>query len=293
MKLQPRALLWSVVILPIVFLCLPFAVFRHSKNVVKAINSEMSAQAGKTALTSAVVVELFTSEGCSTCPPADKLLTELDENQPVNGAQVIALSEHVDYWNRLGWKDPFSSAQFTERQTDYSRTLHVEDIYTPQMIVDGQNQFVGNQRATALEAIARAAQSPKARIEAAIKSSTPNSITLSIQAGDVPEISRGDRADVILAITESGLMSNVARGENAGRRLTHSAVTRRMVKLGTIEGKAFNAEPAVHLESIWKRARLRAVVFVQERGSRRILGAKALTLIEAPASSDRDHSSSQ
>lgn len=271
MKLQPRVMLWSVVILPIVFLSL-FAVFRHTKDVVKATNS------GKTPASSSVLVELFTSEGCSTCPPADKLLTELDEAQPVNGAQVIALSEHVDYWNRLGWKDPFSSAQFTERQTDYSRTLHVEDIYTPQMIVDGQNQFVGNQRATALEAIARAAQSPKASIEARVKSSTSNSITLSVQVANVPEILRGDRADVLLAITESGLMSNVARGENAGRRLTHSAVTRRMVKVGTIEGKDFNAEQVVPLDSVWKRARLRAVVFVQERGSRRILGAAAIKL---------------
>ena len=280
MKVQPGALLWSVVILPIVFLSLPFAVFRHTKSIVKATSSEALVQPGKTAATSSVLVELFTSEGCSTCPPADKLLTELEENQPVNGAQVIALSEHVDYWNRLGWKDPFSSAQFTKRQTDYSRTLGVEDIYTPQMIVDGRNQFVGNQRATALEAIAKAAQSPKATIEAAVKTSTPTSITLSIQVGDVPDVSHGDRADVLLAITESGLMSKVARGENAGRQLTHSAVTRQLVKLGAIEGRTFNADPVAHLESVWKRARLRAVVFVQERGSRRILGAKAITLAE-------------
>lgn len=280
MKLQPRALLWSVVILPIVLLSLAFAVFRHTKNV-KATNAEPSSQSGKTAASSAVLVELFTSEGCSSCPPADKLLAELDENQPVNGAKVIALSEHVDYWNRLGWKDPFSSAQFTERQTDYSRTLHVEDIYTPQMIVDGRTEFVGNQRATALEAIATAAQSTKGRIEAAIKSSTATSLTLSIHAGDVPEVPRDDRADVILAITESGLMSNVARGENAGRRLTHSAVTRRMIKIGAIEGKDFDAEQVVRLDSVWQRARLRAVVFVQERGSRRILGAVAIPLMAA------------
>ena len=283
MKVQTKALLWSVVILPLVFLSLPFAVFRHTKNVVKATNSEASAQPGKPAATASVLVELFTSEGCSTCPPADRLLTELDENQPVNGAQVIALSEHVDYWNRLGWKDPFSAALFTERQTDYSRTLRVEDIYTPQMIVDGRTEFVGNQRAAALEAIARAAQSPKASIEEVVKSSGSDSITLSLQVGNVPDLSRNDRADVMLAITESGLMSKVARGENAGRQLTHSAVTRKLVKIGAVEGKDFKAEPVVHLDSIWKRARLRAVVFVQERASRRILGAKAIPLIESPS----------
>jgi hypothetical protein len=280
MELKPKASLWSIVILSMVLLSLPFVIFRQTKDTAKATDSEASVQPGKTAAPSSVLVELFTSEGCSTCPPADKLLTELDENQPVNGAQVIALSEHVDYWNRLGWKDPFSSAQFTERQTDYSRTLGVEDIYTPQMIVDGRNQFVGNQRATALEAIAKAAQSPKATIEAAVKTSTPTSITLSIQVGDVPDVSHGDRADVLLAITESGLMSKVARGENAGRQLTHSAVTRRLVKIGTVEGRTLNADPVAHLEAVWKRARLRAVVFVQERGSRRILGAKAIPLTE-------------
>jgi hypothetical protein len=279
MELNPRALLWSIVILSGVFLSLPFVVWK-TKNTVKATASEASAQPGNAAGTSSVLVELFTSEGCSTCPPADKLLTELDENQPVNGARVIALSEHVDYWNRLGWKDPFSSAQFTERQTDYSRTLRVEDIYTPQMIVDGRTEFVGNQRAAALEAIAKAAQSPKASVEVAVKTSAPNSITLSIQVGDVPEVSRGDRADVILAITESGLMSNVARGENAGRRLTHSAVTHKLVKIGTVEGRDFSAEPVVRLDSIWKQARLKAVIFVQERASRRVLGVRAITLAE-------------
>lgn len=283
MDLKPRTPLFAIVILSMVVLSLTLVVIRQAKNTVKAPDSETPLQPGATAATSPVLVELFTSEGCSSCPPADKLLTDLDDNQPVNGAQVIVLSEHVDYWNRLGWKDPFSSAQFTERQTGYSTTLGVEDIYTPQMIVDGRTEFVGNQRATALEAIAKAAQSPKATIGAAIKTSVSNSINLAIRVGDVPDVSRGDTADVFLAITESGLMSEVARGENAGRRLTHSAVARRLVKIGAIEGRDFNAEPTVHLDSVWKRARLRAVIFVQERASRRVLGAKVIPLTEAPS----------
>lgn len=224
----------------------------------------------------AVLVELFTSEGCSTCPPADRLLTDLDQNQPVNGVQVIALSEHVDYWNRLGWKDPFSSAQFSQRQADYARALGIGDFYTPQMIVDGRTEFVGSKRGTALEAVAKAALAPKANVSLAVKTLAANSITLTVQAENLPAISRGDKADVMLAITESSLMSKVTRGENSGRDLGHSAVTRKLIKIGDVEGKTFNAEPGVRLETFWKRQQLKVIVFVQERSSRRVLGAAAI-----------------
>ncbi|MCU1263294.1 MAG: hypothetical protein JWO80_6179, partial [Bryobacterales bacterium] len=91
-----------------------------------------------------VVVELFTSEGCSSCPPADKLLAEIERAQPVANAQVLVLSEHVDYWNRLGWRDPFSSVQFSQRQSDYSAAFQKDGVYTPQMVVDGRAEFVGS-----------------------------------------------------------------------------------------------------------------------------------------------------
>ncbi|HXG90813.1 MAG TPA: DUF1223 domain-containing protein [Blastocatellia bacterium] len=229
--------------------------------------------------TPVVLVELFTSEGCSTCPPADKLLADLEQSQMVNGVQVVALSEHVDYWNRLGWKDPFSSAEFTWRQIDYAQALSVKDVYTPQMIVDGRAEFVGSNSAAAREAITKAASLPKANVSMSIKSSAPKSVTLEVQIENIPDVSRGDVADVMLAVTESGLMSDVTRGENSGRKLAHSAVTRRLFKIGTIDGKTFRAAHKVELDSKWKQENMKAVIFVQERAFRRVLGVAAIRLM--------------
>ncbi|HKP86241.1 MAG TPA: DUF1223 domain-containing protein, partial [Blastocatellia bacterium] len=221
---------------------------------------------------------LFTSEGCSSCPPADKLLADLDQNQPIEGAQVVALSEHVDYWNQLGWKDPFSSAEFSRRQIEYAQALGVKDAYTPQMVVDGRAEFVGSNGAKAREAITKAALSPKADVSLTIKSSAAKSVTLAIQVSNVPDAAGGDTADVMLAITESGLLSNVSRGENSGRKLAHAAVTRKLIKIGSISGKTFSAERSIDLDSKWNRQNMKAVAFAQERASRRVLGAAAIKL---------------
>lgn len=225
-----------------------------------------------------VLVELFTSEGCNTCPPADKLLSELELNQPIKGVQVIALSEHVDYWDRLGWKDPFSSAQFTQRQSEYAQALHFEDVYTPQMIVDGRTEFIGSKRAKALEAIAEAARAPKAIVRLAIKELASNLIKLSVHVESNSDFARGDTAEVMLAIAESSLSSKVSRGENSGRELAHSSVVRKLIKIGKAEGKTFSAEPSIHLESVWKRQQIKAVVFAQSRTTRRVLGAAQIKL---------------
>jgi hypothetical protein len=230
------------------------------------------------AATSAVLVELFTSEGCSTCPPADWLLADLDEKQPVEGAQIIALGEHVDYWNRLGWKDPFSSAEFSKRQLDYMQALKLKDVYTPQMIVDGRIEFVGSKVSKAYEMIAKAAHSPKAAVSLAAKLSAAKSLTLTVRVENLPEVSAGDTADLFLAITESHLLSDVTKGENSGRKLTHAAVTRKLVRIGSVSGKAFSAQKTLELDSAWNRSNLKAVAFVQERASRQVLGAAAINL---------------
>lgn len=229
-----------------------------------------------------VVVELFTSEGCSSCPPADRLLAHLQRTQPVPGAEIIALEEHVDYWNDLGWTDPFSSSQFSDRQGDYASSFRSSSPYTPQMIVDGTAQFVGSYERDALASIAQAARDPKAAVELEQmpdSKAVPGTARLHVRLGPIAGWNAGDAADVFLAITEDNLSSNVTRGENAGDQLDHCAVVRQLRVLGRVDSAgSFAADPAVNLAKDWKSEDLRAVVFVQARVSRRVLGAAALRL---------------
>ena len=234
-----------------------------------------------------MLVELFTSEGCSSCPPADEVMTRLAKTQPVPGAEIIALGEHVDYWNRLGWTDPFSSAEFSRRQREYASAFSSDEVYTPQMIVDGEQEFVGSNMAKARAAIARAASMPKATVEIrqaedqGSASHATNSLKLEISVHDLPAAKPGESADVMLALTEDGLSSNVTRGENSGRRLTHNAVVRQLIVIGRInheEGGSFSAAPVLNIPGGWNRKTGHVVVFVQERSSRRVLGAASTNL---------------
>jgi hypothetical protein len=219
-----------------------------------------------------VLVELFTSEGCSSCPPADALLSRLGRTQPVAGADVIVLEEHVDYWDRLGWKDPFSSEAATARQGEYGQAFGSDQVYTPQMIVDGRTQFVGNAEGDALRAIRAAIQSAKPQIQLAWEPGD----TLVIKIEPVAHFS--SQADVYLALAENKLHSDVKRGENAGRALEHDGVTRQLIRLDKSKdvSAGFSSAVAVHPGATWNRSNLRAVVFVQDRGNHRVLAAAAI-----------------
>jgi hypothetical protein len=229
-----------------------------------------------------VVVELFTSEGCSSCPPADALLAELDSRQPLRSAEIIAIEEHVDYWDQDGWMDPFSSAGWTARQNEYSDVLRTGSSYTPEMVVDGSAGFVGGRRAFAVQEIEKAAKPKKAKVEISGVSLKENkSVALKVSVEELSSSPSKDQTEVLLAITESGLHSSVGAGENSGKELRHSPVLRELRVIGVI-GKngqePFTAQTAVKLDSKWNVANLRAVVFVQEKKSRRILGAATVRL---------------
>jgi hypothetical protein len=226
-----------------------------------------------------VIVELFTSEGCSSCPPADAVLARLKRDQPVEGAEVIALSEHVDYWNYIGWTDPFSSKAFSTRQAGYAQAFRLQEVYTPQAIIDGRAEILGSDQGRAETEIARAAHQPKAQVRLTRDTTTSGDIALHVHIDGVPAIPVGDTADVVLATTEDNLRSSVARGENAGRRLEHVAVVRQLRRIGSITlHQPFTAGVPLKLNSAWKRRDLSAVVFVQERDSGHIIGGAALPL---------------
>lgn len=229
-----------------------------------------------------VLVELFTSEGCSSCPPADALLMELETSHRVSGADLIVLSEHVDYWNRIGWVDPYSSGRFSQRQDLYAVRLGESGVYTPQMIVDGRQGLVGSDRAGALRAIAAAARQPKVQVTVALDGRpqpADGSLDLRVRVDPLPRLPAGESAELFLAVTESGLHSQVLRGENAGRRLAHTGVVRSLTTLGAADWKdGFTARPRLRIPPGWNRANLKAVVFVQERRSGRVLGAASTDL---------------
>jgi hypothetical protein len=219
-----------------------------------------------------VLVELFTSEGCSSCPPADKNLIYFNEKQPFPEAEVVVLSMHVDYWNRLGWRDPFSSAQFSERQNYYSNTFNLDGVYTPQMVVDGRAQFVGSNLSEAQRAIKSVAKDKKANVELTV---VDNELAL-----DITDIPQHSGSNVILVIAEDNLSVKVKNGENGGRTLQHSAVVREFRTIGELTAKDnnFKGKASLQLNADWKRKDLKLVVFVQNIQTGQIIGLNQIRM---------------
>jgi hypothetical protein len=178
-----------------------------------------------------VLVELFTSEGCSSCPPADRFLEKLD-HQPVAGAEMIVLSEHVDYWNHIGWKDPYSAHLYSERQSVYGERFGLDSVYTPQMVVDGSSQFVGSNPALADKAFAKALGVPKISVRLSLISADPTGLHIHLDTGALEPSFGAREAEVQIAVALSRAESEVSSGENAGHRLAHVSVVRSLTRQG-------------------------------------------------------------
>jgi hypothetical protein len=192
----------------------------------------LSAQSPAPSPRTPVLVELFTSEGCSSCPPADKLLASLLREQPVANAQIIVLEEHVDYWDRTGWRDRFSSALFTERQSLYAPRLKFDDSYTPQMVVDGQAQFLGSDHSKALASITKAAETPKINLALSQPAVDGKRISCSVSAPAATTLPRGD---LYAALVDPTASTEVKSGENGGKHMDHVSVVRSFQRIGKIQ----------------------------------------------------------
>ena len=222
-----------------------------------------------------VLVELFTSEGCSSCPPADKILQELDR-QLIPGAEMVVLSEHVDYWDHIGWKDPYSARFYSDRQSIYAHRFHLDGPYTPQMVVNGSDEFLGSDLERAGKVFAQALETQEIVVRlSSISIDAGNTLHAHVETGAVPS-----EADVMVAVALNHAESRVLRGENGGRTLTHTAVVRAMEKIGTAQrGQVFAHDLQVKLEPGSTRDNLRVIAFVQEAKQGKVLGA---TMERAP-----------
>jgi len=221
-----------------------------------------------------IFIELFTSEGCSSCPPADAWLEKLDASQPIPGAEIIVLSEHVDYWDHEGWKDPYSSSALTERQSIYARAFGLSSPYTPQAIVNGQTELHLNDPQRTIKVFQKSAEAsmiPLTIGRVSVDVSSPILLRAHVEiSGHAEKLG----ADVYGAIALDHAESQVQRGENGGKHLTHVAVVEEMKKIGKLDkGRDLSLDFQTKLPSGLDPRNLRLVVFLQQPGQGKVLGA--------------------
>ena len=223
---------------------------------------------------SPVLVELFTSEGCSSCPPADIILQRLDEFQPIEGAQLIVLSEHVTYWDHDGWKDPNSSQALTDRQASYETALGEKEVFTPQFVVDGDHEVLINHIDLMENVLKKAKDEPKIPIRIADVKVDPADPTILRAHVDTDANSEKHNADVYIAVALGHVESQVLKGENGGKHLVHVAVVQQLTKVGKLsKGKSFAQDVQLKLKPGTDPRNVRIVAFVQESGPGKLLGA--------------------
>ncbi len=199
-----------------------------------------------------LLLELFTSQSCSSCPPADAVLRELSTHD-----DLLPLAFHVDYWNNLGWVDPFSSAAFTARQQGYA-SIRGFEVYTPQLVIDGKSDVIGSSRSDVSATIASARREEKS----AASSIQRNGRNVNMSVGATAGASLNAAADVYLLSFDSNQSTSIRGGENAGRKLAYSNVVRSMRKVGEWRNQPLTLAEQLQPEESGDRLAL----VVQERG---------------------------
>ena len=205
------------------------------------------------------------------------MLANLDRLQPVAGAQIIVLEEHVDYWNHDGWTDKYSSSAITERQNEYGRRFKLNDVYTPEMVVDGDTQFNGSDPKAAVAAIEAARSKAKVPVEVSVVAVDGKGLRAQVGVDALPAALGVRKADIFLAVALNSAESQVLRGENKGRDLKHVAVVVTVTKVGTVDDRStFGRQVVVKLPNGVDRANLRVIAFVQKSDSGAVLGSSLL-----------------
>jgi hypothetical protein len=230
---------------------------------------------GATATQRPVLVELFTSEGCSDCPPADAALEQLDAKQSIPGVHAIVLSEHVTYWDHQGWSDPYSLDAMDQHQQQYVNHFSLPSPATPEFVVDGAAEVAGNNPPKLEEEIRQAAARPKIELQIGdAHIAADGAVDFSVKAAP------GRKGTLVAAVAEDGTQTKVARGENAGRTLHYVAVVRAFKEFGS---NALDGRPLHWSGSELERAEkdgapMRLVVYVYNFSNGQVLGVAEQTL---------------
>jgi hypothetical protein len=231
--------------------------FINAKNSTKKVNGEFAGNGF-------AVIELFTSEGCSSCPSADALVARIQKEDGDKPVYILAF--HVDYWNRLGWKDPFSSAAYSKRQNDYATWLKLKSVYTPQIVVNGRNEFVGSEEGTLRNAInAGLRMTPSAKLTLNAQNA-PGHIILQYKAEGA-----GNNTTLLLALVQKAGQTKVQRGENGGRTLSHVQIVRKVQS--TPLNNSGSGSATIALPDGFSTEGYEVIGFVQNTGTGAILAA--------------------
>ncbi|XP_027342926.1 uncharacterized protein LOC113855479 [Abrus precatorius] len=223
-----------------------------------------------------VLVEMFTSQGCPTSPAADLLFSRLGRGDFQLAGPVVLLAFHVDYWDYMGWRDPFGSSQWTVRQKAYVEALGLDTLFTPQVVVQGKAQILLNDENTLISAISSAPRFPAPRFQATFNRPTSDFLEVTLNGALRSKVDC-DGADIMVALYETGLVTDCPRGENKGRVLSNDYVVRKLEKLCTVKDhpakKTISGTVSFSLWDTFNCSRCGLAVFV-ESSSHEIFGSQ-------------------